>query len=806
MLLTVAPAAAAHSVSWMVRDAKTLSTVSVGEFVLVALVAASLWIRHRERAIAWSAISFTTLATIGVVGQILSAHPTRLPPEWILKALIIGLLLIPFAFFRFAASFIQPPRWVRRLAAMLTVAVVATTVVAPPLPLPGRPEPFWFQLYKAEVCCQWAFLFTFVAARLWVAGSHQPTAVRYRMRLLATGAAGIDVQVIVGALGFTARPAAALASQVLSVAMAVFFLLGLVMPPMLRRSWGRRERDSFRSALADLVGATSAEGAAAGLLPHVAALVGASRVDLVDESGATTATYGRAADAASDHPDRSSTEVELRFGRGHHLAVWTSAYTPFFGRYELAMLSGVADLLGLAMERYSLAEREKDALHVIAHQALHDGLTGLPNRTLFLDRLAQGIAGLDRHLDQLAVMFVDLDHFKLINDGIDHAAGDAVLVEIAARLSAGMRAGDTVARFGGDEFVVLAEVRGSAEAIDLGHRILAAIASPVWVNGRDTVVTGSVGIVMAQRGADPVALLRDADAAMYRAKDGGRNRVEVFDPELRRRATERLELERDLRRALVSDELCLSYQPTFRLADGGIEGAEALVRWAHPQRGLLMPEEFIPIAEEFGLIRSVDEWVLRHACSQTAEWKRRGVVPDSFVVWVNMSAAQFQRSDPNPLIREVLSTTGLPPSALGLEITETVWMADDGQGALQALKRLGIHIAIDDFGTGFSSLGYLKRFAVDLLKVDRSFVSGIGREPETSLVTASRALARSLDIASLAEGVETEEQHRWLAAAGCDFAQGYYLAPPLDADTASAFFAEGFRPRDGFTAPVSAAR
>ena len=440
-------------------------------------------------------------------------------------------------------------------------------------------------------------------------------------------------------------------------------------------------------------------------------------------------------------------------------------------------------------ERFAIAERERDAQQALVHQALHDNLTGLPNRTLFLDRVEQATATVRRRRSMVAVMFLDLDHFKLINDGIDHAAGDAVLVEIAARLLDTVRAGDTVARFGGDEFVVLAEVKDDAEALLLANRLRVAVAEPMVIGDREMSVSVSVGLVTASESTDATGLVRDADAAMYRAKDAGRDRVDVFSETVRTRARERLDLDRDLRQAISAEQFRLVYQPIIRLSDGRLAGVEALVRWEHPQHGLLQPSRFVPLAEESGLIVDLDAWVLNEAARQAAEWRRTVPIVDDFTVWVNKSAGSFHRTDPVATVARALMSAGSSPSSLGIEITESVFMSSTSRvgAAVADLKALGVGIAIDDFGTGFSSLGYLKRFPIDVLKIDSSFVGGIGTEPETSLVTACLALARSLGITTVAEGVESARHRDWLVEAGCAHAQGYYFSAPLDPDDAGRF-------------------
>jgi len=777
----------------LLQLSRALGNVALVEFVVLAVLALWQWRRSRIRGVGWAALSFLLLAGIGVVSRGMRMG-FIIPNQTLLKCLVAVLLFVPYAFYRFAASFDPPRRSVRVLAAALTVAALVATSMLSYFPLRGFPPPPGFTAYRLLVGAQWGLLVAFVAVRLWAAGRAQAGMPRRRMRLLAAGAAGLDVQVLVGAAGWTVHPPVALLTAVVTVLMAGAFCLGLVPPAILRLRWRQTDDAGFHDAIADLVRATSAEQVADRLLPHVAGYVGASGAAVHDADGRLLASHGAVAENAGSGAGEAS--VELRFGQGGRLVVWTSAYIPFFGRDELQLLARLGDLIGLALERCALFEREREAEKALARQALHDGLTGLPNRTLFTDRLEQALGGLVRRQTTLAVMFVDLDRFKLINDGMDHSAGDAVLVAVARQLRDVLRIDDTVARFGGDEFVVLAEVADADEALGLANRLRRAVASPVPIGGRELVVTASVGVVLTRQWADPASLLRDADAAMYRAKDAGRNRVEVFSDDVRLRAVEKLELERALQEAVASGELRLVFQPTVRLADGALAGLEALVRWQHPQRGLLPPGLFIPIAEESDLIVAVGEWVMENACRQAAHWKATIPGLDDFILWVNMSPGQFLRTDPASVIARILTDTGLPASALGIEITESVFMTNTDRfgRAVADLQTLGISIAIDDFGSGFSSLGYLKRFPIDVIKIDSSFVQGIGGDPETALVRACLALAQSLSLATVAEGVETADQAAWLTQAGCDDAQGYFFSRPLGApDTEAFLIARGLR-------------
>jgi diguanylate cyclase (GGDEF)-like protein/PAS domain S-box-containing protein len=412
--------------------------------------------------------------------------------------------------------------------------------------------------------------------------------------------------------------------------------------------------------------------------------------------------------------------------------------------------------------------------------AFHDPLTNLPNRALFMDRLQHALDRATRQGRPIAVMFLDLDNFKVVNDSLGHKAGDQLLVHVSQRLVGCLRSADTAARLGGDEFTVLLEdLTGPEDALVVADRIAGYLNSAFQLEGREVFVTASVGIALSTGRDDSAeSLVRTADLAMYQAKTSGKACYAVFDPAMNDRAWQRLEVETDLRYALDRGELVLHYQPIVDLATGRIEEVEALIRWQHPTRGLVPPGEFIPIAEETGLIVPVGRWVLEQACAQLRAWGSHDLV-----VSVNLAARQFQDAQLLNDIARILAETGVEPRQLKLEITESAAMHDAAatEATLRQLKALGVGLAIDDFGTGYSALSYLKRFSVDTLKVDRSFVGGIGHNTDdTAIVSAIVALAHTMGLEVTAEGVETADQQEHLRNLGCNRGQGYYFARPRD--------------------------
>ena len=419
----------------------------------------------------------------------------------------------------------------------------------------------------------------------------------------------------------------------------------------------------------------------------------------------------------------------------------------------------------------------------LAYQVLHDPVTGLANRAALMDRLSEALAALERQPGQLAVLFVDLDHFKAINDSFGHDAGDQVLAEVGRRLSQLSRHVDTVARLGGDEFVVLcAALRGDDDVGLIADRIVRGIRVPYIEGKRDLSVTCSVGIaVTSDPLTEPEQLIRDADGAMYEAKETGRDRHRVFDS-ARRIPTGASLLRAQLSHAIENGELFLLYQPLFSLDDQSLMGVEALVRWRHPERGVVPPDDFIPFAEQHGLIGKIDSFVLDEACRQLAEWTSRDDWPADFTMAVNVSGAELSDPEFAAHVAEVIHRHGIPVERLCLELTETAFVGEWGdlQETLSALSRLGVRVALDDFGTGYSSLAHLQRLKVDVLKIDRSFVAQIGRSPrDREIVAAVTAMSHALGITVVGEGIETTQQLDTLSGLDCDQGQGFLFARPL---------------------------
>jgi diguanylate cyclase (GGDEF)-like protein len=456
---------------------------------------------------------------------------------------------------------------------------------------------------------------------------------------------------------------------------------------------------------------------------------------------------------------------------------------------EVGVLTDLAATAATEVElRRRIIEREQIEQQ-LRHASRHDPLTGLPNRVFFTERLSQALRRSSGDpADLFAVLFLDLDHFKVVNDSVGHHVGDELLIAVARRLEQCLRGGDMVARLGGDEFALLLERVGDArDAAQVAERVQSSLSVPFNIGGYELFTSASIGIVLSSSARElPEYLLRSADMAMYRAKTSGRARFELFDPAMHAAALIRLQLETDLRRAEERGEFVVYYQPVVSLETGRITGVEALVRWQHPQRGLVLPGEFVPAAEETGLILPIGRWVLDEACRQMHAWRALSEQFDSLSLAVNLSGKQLSQPDLVDQVSRILHERGLAPSCLKLEITESaiIEKTERTTRVLTEIKRLGVQIYLDDFGTGYSSLGYLHRLPIDALKVDRSFISRMeSADQPLQLVRTILALSRNLGLDAIAEGVTTVEQLRRLRALGCRFAQGYLFSAPLDADS-----------------------
>ena len=545
------------------------------------------------------------------------------------------------------------------------------------------------------------------------------------------------------------------------------------------------ERGALGMAMADL------EGYITRVNPALCAMLGRSGDDIV----------GHSADDFA-HPDDSPASYEVVGDRMLDEGLTTTAVERRFLREDGQVVWAIVDVTLVRSEegtpQYFFAQiqditERKGSEEAFEHLALHDPLTGLPNRLLIQDRLAGALARARRHDQRVGIVFADIDRFKLVNDTLGHSAGDQLLIELAKRLSAGTRAPDTVGRFGGDEFVMICEdIEDPSEAEAFGTRVMRMFDDPFTVDGHELFITASCGLVLAGPEDTPMTVLRDADAAMYRAKDLGRARIELFNSELRQRAARRLELESSLRHALDRGELRLAYQPIVSLSTGLTVGMESLLRWDRPDGDSVPPAEFIPVAEQSGLIAPIGDWVIDEAVSQIMRWRRN--LPGAEELWVSVNLSSRQLAPAVVTICErALAKHDAPGAAISIEITESILM-EDVEASIEVLRSLrarGILAAIDDFGTGYSSLEYLKRLPLRVLKIDRSFVDGLGVDPQdSSIVHAIVSLARAMDLEPCAEGVETSGQLQELISLGCCYGQGHLWAPALRPDEFERWYSE----------------
>ena len=482
-----------------------------------------------------------------------------------------------------------------------------------------------------------------------------------------------------------------------------------------------------------------------------------------------------------DDPAIAATRRALEGESVTYEAEWQNRHYQCFTRPMHEPSGRTIGTIGVALDITDRVKAEEQLLQ----DATHDRLTGLTNRSNFVNRLARALEAGRRKARRLAVLLVDLDRFKIVNDSLGHTAGDRLLIEAARVLTSLVRPTDVVARIGGDEFAILLEdLDGEGSATMAAARLQHALRQPFSIGGRDVFSTASIGIAFSRDGTEePEELLRDADTAMFRAKERGRSRHEVFDKSMHSRAVALLDLETDLRHALERHEFRLHYQPINELKSGEITGFEALLRWDHPERGLLAPEHFLPFAEDAGLIGEIDAWVLQHVCRQIGDWRRRRTDGEIVPININLSNGQFLETGLLERVQWLLGESGVPTGSLRLEVTEGVLIADLDSAAqtLHKLKSAGVSVCLDDFGTGYSSLSYLMKFPVDWLKIDRSFVSGLEHTgPNQEIVQAILVLAQNLGMSVVAEGVETRDQRSRLSELGCSFGQGFHFSPPVE--------------------------
>jgi diguanylate cyclase (GGDEF)-like protein/PAS domain S-box-containing protein len=537
--------------------------------------------------------------------------------------------------------------------------------------------------------------------------------------------------------------------------------------------------------IGDAVVCTDIEGDITFLNPVAEQMTGWS---LLEAAGRPMTEVFRTLNVTSTEPTETTAELAILQVRAVHLP--PSCTLIRRDGLEIPIEDSIAAIHGRDGEAIGavIVFRDVSAAQAMAqqmtHSAEHDVLTGLPNRMLLNDRISQAIAAARRHAKQVAVLFLDLDGFKHINDSLGHSIGDRLLQSIAERLAACVRGADTVSRQGGDEFVVLlSELTQPEDAAVMAGRMLRAVAESHSIDQHDLHVTTSIGVsVFPDDGENAETLIKNADTAMYQAKENGRQCFQFFKPAMNARAVERQSIEESLRRALERQEFTLHYQPKINIRSGQITGCEALIRWTHPTRGPISPAQFIPIAEDCGLILPIGRWVLRHACKQAQAWVEAGLRPTTMAV--NVSAMEFRDEDFLKSLFLVLDESRLDPRALEIELTESVLMkrVDSTAAILQTLRKSGVQVALDDFGTGYSSLSYLRRFPIDALKIDQSFVAQLVSGGDgTAIVTAVISMAKSLRLRVIAEGVETLEQLEFLQSHHCEEAQGYYFSRPVSA-------------------------
>jgi diguanylate cyclase (GGDEF)-like protein/PAS domain S-box-containing protein len=482
------------------------------------------------------------------------------------------------------------------------------------------------------------------------------------------------------------------------------------------------------------------------------------------------------------HPIKTALQQDRPIAMGITIMVRSDGHESSIEDSTAPIHDSRGKVAGAVMVFHDISAAQEMTLRM-AHLAQHDFLTNLPNRVLLNDRIAQAIRHAERHNNSVAILFLDLDNFKHVNDSLGHATGDRLLQAVARRLCACVRSSDTVSRQGGDEFIVLVpENRSAVDATLTAEKIIAALAEPHRIDGYELHVTTSIGIsVYPTDGDDAEALIKNADTAMYQAKERGRNNYQFFKSDMNVRAVERQIIETELRQALKNQEFTLHYQPKVDLVSGAIIGAEALLRWTHADWGVVLPARFVAIAEECGMILQIGRWVLREACAQIKRWDEAGLQPGSMAV--NISALEFRRGDFIEALRAILLETGLEPHRLELEITESVLMRNASSSAaiLLELKNMGVQLAVDDFGTGYSSLSYLRQFPIDVLKIDQSFIRDIGSPSGNGIVSAVIAMGASLRQRVIAEGVENQAQLDFLKLRNCSGAQGYLFSKPLDA-------------------------